>query len=66
MAKEHPRSLVPLSTVIRCFRDSRALRLRVNSIEDIIDVGEDAEGKPQAQGYARTSKSSSWKDSTSI
>jgi hypothetical protein len=52
MAKEHPRSLVPLSTVIRCFRDSRALRLRVNSIEDIIDVGEDAEGKPQAQGYA--------------
>jgi hypothetical protein len=50
--KGAPEKSVPLSTVIRCFRDSRALKLRVNSIEDIIDVGEDAEGKPQTQGYA--------------
>jgi hypothetical protein len=47
-----PEKLVPLSTVIRSFRDTRALKLRVNFIEDIIDVGEDAEGKQQAQGYA--------------
>jgi hypothetical protein len=61
--------LVPLSTVIRSFRDTRVLKLRVDSIEDIIDAGEDAEGKQQAQGSAlpcfRTSKSSSWKGGTS-
>ncbi|KAK3121485.1 hypothetical protein QOZ80_8BG0654330 [Eleusine coracana subsp. coracana] len=36
-----PKKLVPLSSMIESFRDTRALRLRVDCIEDILDIVED-------------------------